>query len=86
MALDRSDINRFVTLIAWPYNSPCLSIDLLFLESSEVIFRFAIALLSIHKEELLKRDSFEDIMDYIKTSLPQISADILDKITRDVSI
>lgn len=60
-------------------------LDLLFLESSEVIFRFAIALLSIHKEELLKRDNFEDIMDYIKNSLPQINADTLDKVTRDVS-
>lgn len=57
---------------------------MLFLESSEVIFRFAIALLNMHKEELLKRDNFEDIMDYIKTSLPQIDAATLDKITKDV--
>lgn len=59
-------------------------LDLLFLESSEVIFRFAIALLNIHKDELLKRDNFEDIMDYIKNALPQIDADTLDKITKDV--
>lgn len=58
--------------------------DLLFLESSEVIFRYAIALLNLHKEELLNRDNFEDIMDYIKTSLPQIDAATLEKITKDV--
>lgn len=57
---------------------------MLFLESSEVIFRFAIGLLKIHKDELLQRDNFEDIMDYIKTSLPQIDATILEKVTKDV--
>lgn len=60
--------------------------DLLFLESSEVIFRFALALLNVHKDELLKRDNFEDIMDYIKNALPQISAATLEKITKDVSV
>lgn len=60
------------------------STDLLFLESSEVIFRVAIALLSQHKDELMRRDNFEEIMDYMKNTVPQIDATTLDKVMRDV--
>lgn len=60
------------------------SADLLFLESSEVIFRVAIALLDQHKYELMKRDNFEEIMDYMKNIVPQIDATTLDKVMRDV--
>ena len=58
--------------------------DLLFLESSEIIFRVAIALLEVHKDELLKRDNFEDIMDYMKNVVPKMNAEVLDKIMREV--
>lgn len=57
-----------------------VSIDLLFLESPEVIFKVAIALLDVHKDELLKRDNFEEIMDYIKNVIPQVDALTLDKV------
>lgn len=58
--------------------------DLLFLESPEVIFKVAIALLDAHKDELLKRDNFEEIMDYIKNVIPKVDATTLDQIMRDV--
>lgn len=61
-------------------------LDLLFLESSEVIFRVSIALLEIHKYELMKRDNFEEIMDYMKLTVPQIDANQLDKIMKDVFV
>lgn len=41
-------------------------LDLLFLESSEVIFRVALALLEEHQDNLLHCDSFEEIMEYLK--------------------
>lgn len=59
------------------------SADLLFLESSEVVFRVAIKLLEIHQIELMKRDNFEDIMNYMKGPIPDIDASTMEKIMRD---
>lgn len=59
-------------------------IDLLFLESPEVIFKVAISLLTVHKEELLKRDNFEEIMDYLKNVVPKIDATVLETIMKNV--
>lgn len=59
------------------------STDLLFLESSEVVFKVAVKLLEIHQEELLKHDNFEDIMNYMKTTVPDIDASIMDKTMKD---
>ncbi|XP_035891064.1 TBC1 domain family member 1 isoform X2 [Anopheles stephensi] len=58
--------------------------DLLFLESFDVIFRCAIALLEAHKEPLLQRDNFEDIMDYLKNVIPKIDAEVMEKVFRNV--
>ncbi|XP_062711984.1 TBC1 domain family member 1 isoform X2 [Aedes albopictus] len=58
--------------------------DLLFLESFDVIFRCAIALLEVHKEQLLQRDNFEDIMNYLKTVVPKIDATVMEKVFRNV--
>lgn len=55
---------------------------MLFLESFEVIFRVALALLEVHKEQLMKHDNFEDIMNYMKGTMPQIDADTLNKVMR----
>lgn len=41
-------------------------------------------LLEIHQDELLKRDNFEDIMNYMKTTMPDIDASTMDKIMKDV--
>lgn len=59
--------------------------DLLFLQSSEVVFKFAIGLLTVHKDELLKLESFEDIMDYLKATATDMDADTMDKILKLVS-
>lgn len=60
------------------------SSDLLFLESSEVVFCVALKLLEIHQDELMQRDNFEDIMNYMKTALPDIDATTMDKVMKDV--
>uniref|UniRef100_A0A1B6KT81 Rab-GAP TBC domain-containing protein n=2 Tax=Graphocephala atropunctata TaxID=36148 RepID=A0A1B6KT81_9HEMI len=58
--------------------------DLLFLEGKEVLFRVALALLHRHKEGLLACDSFEQIMTYLKTTVPHIDKPIMDKILKEV--
>lgn len=59
--------------------------DLLFLQSSEVIFKFAVGLLTVHKDELLKLESFEDIMDYLKTTATDMNAETMENILKLVS-
>jgi TBC1 domain-containing protein 4 len=58
--------------------------DLIFLESPDVIFRVAIALLTVHKDNLLACDSFEEIMNYLKGKVPAIDKPTLDKIMKQV--
>lgn len=41
-------------------------------------------LLEIHQDELMKRDNFEDIMNYMKTIVPNIEANTMDKMMKDV--
>lgn len=48
------------------------------------MFRVAVKLLEIHQDELMKRDNFEDIMNYMKTTVPDIDARTMDKVMKDV--
>lgn len=58
--------------------------DLLFLESSEVIFRVALALLEEHQDQLLACDSFEEIMEYLKVKVPAVDKETLDRVMKRV--
>lgn len=58
--------------------------DLLFFASNEVIFRVIISLLDYHKNEILRLDSFEDIMEYLKNVVPKVDAKILNKVLKNV--
>lgn len=58
--------------------------DLLLYASYEVVFRVIIALLEIHKDELLKLDNFEDIMDYLKNVIPKVNEVQLSQILKRV--
>lgn len=49
-----------------------------------MIFKVSIALLEVHKDELLKRDNFEEIMDYLKNVVPKMDAETLDTILKQV--
>ncbi|XP_046476943.1 TBC1 domain family member 1 isoform X1 [Neodiprion pinetum] len=58
--------------------------DLLFLESSEVIFRVAVALLEDHQDQLLCCDSFEEIMEYLKLRVPAVDKGVLERVMKRV--
>ncbi|XP_043254018.1 TBC1 domain family member 1 isoform X1 [Colletes gigas] len=58
--------------------------DLLFLESTEVLFRVSMALLEDHQDQLLSCDSFEEIMEYLKTRVPAVDREILDRVMKRV--
>lgn len=53
------------------------------MESSEVIFKIAISILDNHKEEILRFNSFEEIMDYLKEDVPNMNGEHMDKIMRE---
>lgn len=59
--------------------------DLLFLEGTDVLFKVALALLTEHSAQLLRLDSFEEIMDYLKSTLPAVDAKQLDALMKQVS-
>uniref|UniRef100_A0A1B0AZR2 Rab-GAP TBC domain-containing protein n=1 Tax=Glossina palpalis gambiensis TaxID=67801 RepID=A0A1B0AZR2_9MUSC len=76
--LDQNDVSPTLYAAPWiltvfssqfPLGFVARVFDLLFLESSEVIFKFALALLTVHKNQLLLRDNFEEIMDYLKKEI-----------------
>ncbi|XP_042241893.1 TBC1 domain family member 1-like [Homarus americanus] len=64
----------FLTLFAsqFPLSFVSRVFDLLFMEGMEAVFRVALVLLRTHEEALLACDSFEQIMDYMKTSMPNL--------------
>lgn len=89
--LDKNDVSPTLYAAPWiltvfssqfPLGFVARIFDLLFLESNEVIFRIAIALLTIHKEEILRRENFEEIMNYLKNVVPKIDADTLNHVLR----
>lgn len=52
--------------------------------SNEVIFRVILSLLQVHKDELLKLDCFEDIMDYLKNVIPKVDEATMTKVFKNV--
>lgn len=54
------------------YYLACFS-DFVFVEGTEVIFKVALCLLGSHEGEIVECDSFESIVDYLKTTLPALS-------------
>lgn len=47
--------------------------DFIFVQGTAVIFKVALCLLSSHEGEIVECDSFETIVDYLKTTLPALS-------------
>ncbi|KAH8344340.1 hypothetical protein KR084_009926 [Drosophila pseudotakahashii] len=89
--LDQNDVSPTLYAAPWiltvfssqfPLGFVARVFDLLFLESSDVIFKFAIALLSVHKQQLLAKDNFEEIMDYLKTVVPKIEPNCMEQIMK----
>lgn len=47
--------------------------DFVFAQGTEVIFKVALCLLSSHEGEIVECDTFESIVDYLKTTLPNLN-------------
>ncbi|XP_019737894.1 TBC1 domain family member 4 isoform X2 [Hippocampus comes] len=65
----------FLTLFAsqFPLGFVSRIFDFLFVQGTEVIFKVALCLLSSHQGEIVECDSFESIVDYLKTTLPSLT-------------
>ncbi|KAK7154233.1 hypothetical protein R3I94_007554 [Phoxinus phoxinus] len=65
----------FLTLFAsqFPLGFVARIFDLLFVQGTEVIFKVALCLLSNHEGEILECDSFESIVDYLKSTIPTLT-------------
>lgn len=58
--------------------------DLLFLEGRDVLFKVALALLTEHSNKLLNLESFEEIMDYLKNTVPAVDAKQLETLMKQI--
>ncbi|XP_077392881.1 TBC1 domain family member 4 isoform X2 [Festucalex cinctus] len=65
----------FLTLFAsqFPLGFVSRIFDFLFAQGSELIFKVALCLLSSHQGEIVECDSFESIVDFLKTKLPSLT-------------
>lgn len=64
----------------------CHLSDMLFLQGSEVIFKVAMSLLGSHKPLILQHESLESIVDFIKTTLPNLGLVQMEKTINQVRI
>lgn len=58
--------------------------DLLFVQGTEVIFKVALCLLSSHEGEILECDTFENIVDYLKTTIPTLTQNQMEETIKKV--
>ncbi|XP_054470761.1 TBC1 domain family member 4 isoform X2 [Anoplopoma fimbria] len=65
----------FLTLFAsqFPLNFVSRVFDFVFVEGTGVIFKVALCLLGSHEGEIVECDSFESIVDYLKTTIPALT-------------
>ncbi|XP_061081628.1 TBC1 domain family member 4 isoform X2 [Conger conger] len=65
----------FLTLFAsqFPLGFVARIFDILFVQGTEVIFKVALCLLSHHEGEIVKCDSFEAVVEYMKNTIPSLS-------------
>lgn len=93
--LDKNDVSPTLYAAPWiltvfssqfPLGFVARVFDLMFLESSETIFRIALALLSVHKDELLQRENFEEIMNYLKNTVPKMDTTMMELILKEAFV
>lgn len=65
----------FLTLFAsqFPLGFVSRIFDFIFVQGTGVIFKVALCLLSSHEKEIVECDSFESIVDYLKTTIPTLT-------------
>ncbi|KAM9320504.1 TBC1 domain family member 4 [Gastrophryne carolinensis] len=76
----------FLTLFAsqFPLGFVARVFDIIFVQGTEVIFKVALCLLSNNKEGIMACDSFENIVDFLKVNIPDMTKDTMDKIITQV--
>lgn len=67
-------VSWFLTVFAlqFPLGFVTGVFDMIFLQGSEVIFKVALSLLGYHKPLILQHENLETIVDFIKSTLPNL--------------
>uniref|UniRef100_A0A3B3RSX4 TBC1 domain family member 4 n=1 Tax=Paramormyrops kingsleyae TaxID=1676925 RepID=A0A3B3RSX4_9TELE len=76
----------FLTLFTsqFPLGFVARVFDFLFIQGTEVVFKVALCLLSSHEGEIMECDSFEGIVDYLKTTIPNLTQDQMEQTMKQV--
>ncbi|KAK1168053.1 TBC1 domain family member 4-like isoform X1 [Acipenser oxyrinchus oxyrinchus] len=71
----------FLTLLAsqFPLSFVARVFDILFLQGIDVIFKVALSLLSSHEARIMECDSFESIVDFLKSTIPNLTIAQMEK-------
>ncbi|XP_041054884.1 TBC1 domain family member 4 isoform X2 [Carcharodon carcharias] len=71
----------FLTFFAsqFPLGFVARVFDIMFLQGTDVVFKVALSLLSSHEALILQCDSFETIVDFIKSTIPNLSHTQMEK-------
>ncbi|XP_052641925.1 TBC1 domain family member 4 isoform X3 [Harpia harpyja] len=76
----------FLTLFAsqFPLGFVARVFDIIFLQGTEVIFKVALSLLSSQETSIMGCESFENIVDFLKTAIPDMTQPQMEKIITQV--
>uniref|UniRef100_A0A8C3LZ94 TBC1 domain family member 4 n=1 Tax=Chrysolophus pictus TaxID=9089 RepID=A0A8C3LZ94_CHRPC len=76
----------FLTLFAsqFPLGFVARVFDIIFLQGTEVIFKVALSLLSSQETAIMGCESFENIVDFLKTTIPDMTQPQMEKIITQV--
>ncbi|KAM6286289.1 TBC1 domain family member 4 isoform 2-T2 [Spheniscus humboldti] len=76
----------FLTLFAsqFPLGFVARVFDIIFLQGTEVIFKVALSLLSSQETSIMACESFENIVDFLKTTIPDMTQPQMEKIITQV--
>uniref|UniRef100_A0A8D2MP54 TBC1 domain family member 4 n=1 Tax=Zonotrichia albicollis TaxID=44394 RepID=A0A8D2MP54_ZONAL len=76
----------FLTLFASQFSLGFVArvFDIIFLQGTEVIFKVALSLLSSQETSIMGCESFENIVDYLKTTIPDMTKPQMEKIITQV--
>ncbi|KAJ8253388.1 hypothetical protein GJAV_G00212370 [Gymnothorax javanicus] len=76
----------FLTLFAsqFPLGFVARIFDILFVQGMEVVFKVALCLLSSHEGEIVECDSFETLVDYMKTTIPTLTQAQMEQVITQV--
>lgn len=61
-----------------------LVLDIIFLQGTEVIFKVALSLLSSQEALIMECESFENIVEFLKSTLPDMNTTEMEKIITQV--